>query len=228
MAAVTRRDRLRSQKHALVDRANAIMMTTIAITSVIVVFSFFAGKALIGQYSYQNKVIGQKKDTLKQVKQNSKNADQLVASYKAFATEPINILGGDPNGSGPKDGDNPRIVLDALPSQYDFPGLISSLEKLLVGGGYRIDSIGGTEQPDLETEATGTNPTVVEIPFPIAIAANYGDVQRLVSMLESSIRPIYINTMTLSGTDADMRLTLDAKTFYQPEKKFDVTSEVVK
>lgn len=229
MAIPHKHDRLRSQKHALVDRANAVMLSTIAITSVIVVFSFFIGKALIGQYAYQNKVIKEKKATLNQAKKNKANADQLVNSYKSFATDPINVLGGDPAGDGPRDGDNPRIVLDALPSQYDFPGLISSLEKLLISGGYTIDTLGGQEEA-VATEGDPANPTpqTTEMPFSFVVTSTYGSVQQLTSTLEASIRPIHITHMTLQGTDAILKLTVDAKTFYQPLVTFSPVKEVLK
>lgn len=225
--AGTHHDKVRSKKHALVDKANSTMLLTIGVTSVIVVFSLFAFKALIGQYSYQNKVIKQKKATLKQVQANKKNAEQLVSSYKAFVAEPINVLGGDPKGTGPRDGDNPRIVLDALPSQYDFPGLASSLEKIISGSGLKIDGIGGTEQVPGEETLTAT-PVPTEMVFPIAVQASYGDVQKLITTLESSIRPIYLTRLTIEGTEATMRLSAEAKTYYQPIKTFTETKEVVK
>jgi len=218
----------RSKKHALIDKANATTMAAIAATSVVVVFSLVAGRSLLRQYSYQNQVIKQKKLTLMQVTDSSKNVTKLVSSYKAFAGGSVNVLGGSPTGTGPLDGDNPRIVLDALPSKYDFPGLISSLEKLVSSGGYAINSIGGTEEAGAGLELPGPNPVLVEVPFPITITADYGGAQRFITTLEASIRPVYITNLSLTGNDASIQLTLKAKTFYQSEKTFDVTNEVVK
>lgn len=218
----------RSKKHALIDKANATTMVAIAATSVVVVFSLVAGRSLLGQYSYQNQVIKQKKLTLAQVSDSSENVTKLVSSYKAFAGGSVNVLGGSPTGSGPLDGDNPRIVLDALPSKYDFPGLISSLEKLVSSGGYTINSIGGAEIVGAGQELPGPSPVLVEIPFPVTITADYAGIQKFIATLEASIRPMYITNLSLSGTDASMQLTIKAKTFYQSEKTFDVTNEVIK
>lgn len=218
----------RSKKHALIDKANATTMVAIAATSIVVVFSLVAARSLLRQYSYQNQVIKQKKLTLVQVTNSSENVTKLVSSYKAFAGGSVNVLGGSPTGAGPLDGDNPRIVLDALPSKYDFPGLISSLEKLISSGGYSINTIGGAEVAGAGLELPGPNPVLVEIPFPVAISASYADTQGFIKILEASIRPMYITNLSLTGTDASMLLTINAKTFYQSEKTFDVTNEVVK
>src|SRR5262245_18703411 len=117
-----------SHKHVLIDKANQVALIALSAAVVILMFSLFATQALIKQNAYNQKVIGAKKEALKQIKQNRANVDELVKSYEAFASEPVNIIGGNPTGSGPKDGNNPKIVLDSLPSKYDFPGFASSME----------------------------------------------------------------------------------------------------
>ena len=166
-----------SGKRLMIDRANATMLVVIGVTSFIVVFSLVSIRALVSQGAYQNRVIKAKQKALTQLEKNNKNVSSLVASYKSFAEEKVNVIDGNPTGSGPRDGDNPKIILDALPSKYDFPGLISSLEKLLSSGGYKIDSIGGTDDEINQLNAASDKPVPIEIPFPVAVETDYTGVQ---------------------------------------------------
>lgn len=215
-------------KRLLIDKANATMLVLIGITAFFVAFSLVSSKALISQSSYQSRVLSEKNKALKQLKENKKNVDSLVGSYKSFAEEKVNILDGSPAGTGPRDGDNPRIVLDALPSKYDFPGLISSLEKLLKDGGYKIESIGGSDDELAQQNASTSKPAAIEIPFPVAISTNYQGAQNFLTTLERSIRPIKVNLMSVTASGSDLRITITGKTYYQPEKTLKITSKVVK
>jgi hypothetical protein len=134
-----------STKRLQINKASATMVLPLTIASFITVFSLVATRALLSQRSYQSRVISEKEKAKKQLKENIVEVEKLRAQYKGFADAPTNVLGGDPRGAGEKDGDNARIVLDALPSKYDFPALATSLEKLLTNGGYKIESIAGSD-----------------------------------------------------------------------------------
>ncbi len=130
-----------SAKRLAIDKANSTVLIAVGIACFVVVLCSVAGKSLIDQMRYQSKVIGQKEDTLVLSKKNEKAAEQLKTSYQEFASRKENVLGGNSSGTADRDGDNARIVLDALPSKYDFPALTTSLEKLLTGNGFKLDSI---------------------------------------------------------------------------------------
>src|SRR6185436_19057656 len=97
----------------------------------ITVFSLMASRGLLGQRSYQARVINEKGKAVKQLQSNVAATKSLVDSYSNFTSLSSNVLGGNPRGTGDKDGDNGKIVLDSLPSKYDFPALTTSLEKIL-------------------------------------------------------------------------------------------------
>src|SRR5882762_6204910 len=130
-----------STKRALIDKANSQVVIVTSIAAFILVFSMVATKTLISQATYQNRVIGAKKTAVKQLKADIKATDTLKSSYKAFVSTAQNAIGGNPDGTGQQDGNNTKIVLDALPSSYDFPALATSLDKLLTGQGVTINSI---------------------------------------------------------------------------------------
>ncbi|MDQ3093598.1 MAG: hypothetical protein M3Q70_00265 [bacterium] len=223
-----------SRKHVLIDKANQVALIALSAAVAIFIFSIFASWALIKQNSYNQRVISQKKKALSQIKTNKANIDQLIKSYESFATEPVNVIGGNPTGSGPKDGDNPRIILDALPSQNDFPGLASSLEKLIqTQGGLSISNLGGSDTgtavtPGIDAVALAPASGPQTVIIPLGINSTYAQLQTFVRSLEASIRPIYVDRLSIGGSDANMSLNLDLTTYYQPEKTFTVRSEVVK
>lgn len=217
-----------STKRSLISKASSTMVLTTTLAAFVVVFCLVASKTLLSQANYQNKVIGVKKDAVSQLKDNIAARDSLVTSYQAFVDTPQNILGGDPSGSGEQDGDNAKLVLDSLPSKYDFPALATSLEKMINAQGLQIVGITGTDQEVQEKGKTEGAPQAVAMPFEIQVSGSYEAVQGLVRMFGNSIRPFQIQTIELGGSQTNMTATINAQTFYQPEKTFKVQTEVLR
>lgn len=218
-----------STKKIQIDKANASMVAFLATAAFIAVFSLVASRALLGQRSYQSRLITEKKKALAQLKSNNQAATQLVDSYKAFVSAPNNIIGGSPTGSGDRDGDNAKIVLDALPSKYDFPALATSLEKLLASKNYKIESITGTDDEinqSAASEASAAAP--VEIPFEVAVSGNFDTAQGVLDIFQHSIRPIKITTLGFSGGDNTLKIQITGLTYYQPQKTVKIIQKVVK
>ena len=218
-----------SIKRLQIDKANARMVISISAASFIVVFSLVASKALLGQRGYQSRVIAAKVKAVNQLKQNVSAAQTLVNSYTAFVSAPDNVLGGSTKGNGDRDGDNAKIVLDALPSKYDFPALATSLEKILTSQNYKINSIAGTDD-ELQQQNTLSSPAPkpIEIPFQISVSGNYSAMQNFINTLERSIRPIQVQTISFSAGSGGLQGTISAKTFYQPEKSLTITTKEIK
>jgi Tfp pilus assembly protein PilO len=124
---------------------------------------------------------------------------------------------------------NSKIVLDALPSKYDFPALATSLEKILTDGGYKIESIIGTDdEANQNLMEESPDPQPVEMPFEITAGGSYPAIQKLINDFERSIRPFNVTSLELSGTDDNMRIDMQAKTYYQPEKTLEIKTKVVR
>jgi hypothetical protein len=219
-----------SIKHALVDKANTTIVAITAAAGFIIVFCLVASFTLFSQLTYQNRIVSAKKQTLTQIKADLTAVDSLKKSYRAFTSTSTNVIGGDPEGATARDGDNAKIVLDALPSKYDFPALANTLEGILTGQNVQIQSIAGTD--DSLTNATGSSatPAAVAMPFQLSVSGNYGAIQSVISTFEKSIRPFQIQTLEVSGgEDQDqVTLTITAQTYYQPEKSLNLTTKVVK
>jgi hypothetical protein len=215
----------KSDKHEKVDRENTKIVSAVGVAAFIVVFGLFSVRALVSQSLYQGKVISEKEATLDQLEDNRASVDNLRNLYTAFVSESENVIGGSPDGDGPKDGDNAKIVLDALPGEFDYPGVASSLEKILTDGGYRIESIGGTEDASL---AGSDSSAAVDVPYPFSIRASPKATENLLNTLESSIRPIYVDSLTIRSNEGGLRTSFGIRTFYQPGVDFSLGEKVVR
>jgi hypothetical protein len=217
-----------SHKRLLISKANAQIILFTSGACFIVIFSLVASYILFGQLNYQNRVIGKKKTALTQLHKDIDNTQELVTQYKTFVGSTQNVLAGDPNGTGGHDGDNAKIVLDALPSKYDFPALATSLEKLITDQGGVIEDIGGIDDEIAQTDSSAAAPAPVEVPFQVSVSGNYETVKKIVDVFQRSIRPIKVQTLEITGGENDMTLKISAVTYYQPEKSLNIRTEVVK
>ncbi len=218
-----------STKRLAIDKANATIVIAVAVATFIVIFCLVASKALYSQMRYQSKVSSQKETALKTLQENLQTADQLTTSYKAFADQSVNVLGGNPQGDADKDGDNPRIILDALPSQYDFPALTTSIEKLLNDHGFSITSISGSDEEATQaSKDSSVDPAPVEMPFTVEITTGDQRGRDLMELFERSIRPMQVDKLSLESQNGQLKLTVTAKSYYQPAKSLNVRTEVVR
>lgn len=219
-----------STKRLAIDKANAQIVAIVGVASFVTVFCLVASQAVWSQNQYQARVTKAASKAHTQLIGNAQAYNNLQKSYEAFDNSPTNIIGGSSSGSGQNDGDNASIILDALPSSYDFPALTSSIEKILTNGNFTVSTIGGTDdQVAQQSNALSTNPQPVSMPFSFTVTnANYSAIQQLITTLQLSIRPLQIDSLTLSGGVNDMQLTVNAHTYYQPGKNLGITKQVVK
>lgn len=217
-----------SMKHIQISKANAVMVGVISVGVFLVIFSVFSIRALVDQRTYQNRVLNGKETALRQLRSNLEAAQNLAGSYETFVNRPDNIINGVANGNSDRDGDNSKIILDALPSKYDFPGLISSLEKVLTDNNFNIVGVSGEDNELQEAETSTASPEPVGMPFTISVEGSYDSVQRLLLILERSIRPINIKQLDFSGGDDNIQLDITAKSYYLPSKRFEVLTREVK
>lgn len=216
-------------KRALISKANSSMVIATTAAAFVLVFALVSGKSLISQMAYQNRVISHKKAALTQLKNDLEARDSLQASYNSFIAENPNVIGGSADGTGEEDGDNATLILDSLPSYYDFPALTTSLEKIINTQNLSILGITGTDQEATEgANQSSPTPQAVAMPFEVSVSGSYQSVQSLTDVFQKSIRPFQIQTMHLSGDEGSMTADINAQTFYQPGKSLNIKSEVVK
>jgi Tfp pilus assembly protein PilO len=220
---------VKSIKRNLISKANTTIVAVTAGACFIVVFSLVASVTLVGQFKYQNKIISAKREARDTLKKDIESTKTLAAAYRAFTTTSQNVLDGDPNGQGGQDGNNAKIVLDALPAKYDFPALATSLEKILNNQAVTIRSIGGTDDV-LNTANTSlsTSPQATAMPFKISVSGDYDSMRNVVNALERSIRPIDVQSISITGNQTELTMEVTAQTYYQPGKDLKIGTKVIK
>lgn len=215
-------------KHAQIDKAQVTMVAAVSVAVFLTIFAAISVYSLSQKRSYQDRVIAAREKARDQLDQNIQASNQLTESYKQFVSEPENIIGGSATGSGDRDGDNARIVLDALPSKYDYPALMTSLEKVIKQRGLSIDSISGTDDEIAQLQASDSSQTV-EMPFDVTVRGDYAKIQDIIKLFERSIRPFNIQEITFKAVDdKEITATVKAKSYFQPEKKLEFKTEVIK
>lgn len=219
-----------SNKRVAIDKASAQMVAVVAVAAFVTVFCLMASKAVLSQNQYNSRVMSAKQKANNQLQDNIKAFDDLQDSYKAFNSTSTNVIEGLAAGTADNDGSNSKIILNALPSTYDFPALTSSLEKILKDRGLKVSSISGTDdQVNQQTNTSSSTPQPVEIPFTFTVTgANYTSVNEVFKALQSSIRPFQVDTVDVSGGGNDMSVTVNAHTYFQPSRSLNPTTKVIK
>lgn len=219
-----------STKRVAISKANAQMVVIVGVAAFVTVFCLVAAKTVFSQTRYQARVTSAEEKAHSQLQDNLQTYSQLASAYKTFDSASTNAIGGSKDGTGGNDGPNSKIILDALPSSYDFPALTSSIEKVLNDNGLKVSSITGTDE-ELSQQKNSSSPTPqsVQMPFSFTIVnASYPAIGQLMAKLQQSIRPIQIDSIDLSGGVNNMTATVKAHTYYQPAKSVSITEKVVK
>lgn len=213
-----------NSKRVQVDKDKTTIFAIVSVAAFITVASLMVARGLWSQTAYLSKVADKKEVAVKQLEANKSAVVTLEESYKKFKEQTPNLLGGSIEGASEKDGDNAKLILDSLPSKYDFPALTTSIERLLVG--YGINGITGVD--DTVAQQT-TDPAigVVEIPFSVDVYSNYEGIKELINSLHKSIRPFQVTKLEFRGTNDRLQAFISAKTFYQPERGLEITEEPV-
>lgn len=216
-----------SNKHALIDKANSTVTITVAVAAFVVFFSLASSWSLFSQRNFQARVIDHKEKAVSQLEENKKAVDEIDKSYQEFIAQDPNALGGSIKGEGEKDGDNAKIVLDALPSKYDFPALIASVEKLLQDSNFPIIEVSGSDD---EVQQKGENQAVelTEVPFQFKTVGQDSAVFDLLAKLEGSIRPLSASAVVFTFTDEGLEVDYSGTTYFLPETTLKIEEKVVR
>lgn len=215
------------------DKTNSRILAVVVVAVFVSVFCLMSSKALLGQAAYQRRLLGARRITIGQLKNDKTAATTLVDQFvKVFqGSSPTNVLGGKAVASGntaPPDGDNASIVLDSLPTTYDFPALISSVEKILSNDSISSPQINGTDQSATADNKPSDNPKPITIDLTVAGQGSYDHAQKLIADFERSTRPFDITSLQLTGSSSFMSFQMNVHTYYQQAKTLGIGSKEVK
>jgi len=216
-----------SIKRVALDKANTQTIIVAAVGAFIIVFCIVASNYLLGLRSYQQKIINADQVAYNQLKIVNANAKLLTNNFDKFVNQNPTLIG-KPIAKGKIKYNNGVLILDALPSQYDFPAMITSIDKILQSDNFDIQSIGGSDLSASTPSTPSSNPQPVAMPFNFTIQnVTYPNIHKLFVQMQESILPLQVESVSLSGTDSSMSLSVDAQTYFQPGKVFKIGQETI-
>lgn len=200
------------KKRQAISSANRTMFIWVAIASVAVSILLVGAQFLYKQFLYNNKVFAAKSKAASTLAENQQN---IVKLKEAFG--PLDA-GVDKNVSSTK-------VLNALPREKDSSAFGTSLQQIIAPlSGVTLEAVSIEGQAEEEvTETTGPQP----IKASVTVSGSYDQILAFVRDLERVIRPTTIETMNVTGSDANTRLAIDITTYYQTSKGVEIKKEVV-
>ena len=214
-------------KGSQMDKGQKRLIILVSLSTIVTIFCLVSTETLIDYASYHRRELSAKRAVVKQLEANIATATTLESQYQSFNDINPNFIGGkntsDPN-TLPPDGDNARLVLNALPSKYDFPALISSVSKILTNDAVTNPGIAGTDLSATTASTPSVSPSPVEIPLSINGVASYTGAQNLIRDLERSIRPFNITTLDFGGSNSTISISIGLTTYFQPAKVLGIGS----
>ncbi len=210
-------------KKLRIDKDKTFIFAVVSVAAALTVAALVITKGVWGQASYLGAVANKKEVAVQQLEANKQALGSLEDAYRTFDGQSPNLLDGNPESTDGWGGSNATLVLDALPSKYDFPALAASIEKLLMG--YNITGITGSDDSVAQTGANASGP--VEMPFSFSVTTSYDGFKQLVTSFNRSIRPFQITMLDLSGSSMNLQVDIQAQTFYQPERGLQIEEVIV-
>lgn len=211
------------KKRQQIELAGRNMFIWVVVAAVAVSFCLATGQYLFSKWQYNNKVLGAKYMASDTLSQNITNARALKDEVDSLvANNDLASVKTDSNDS------NLKSILDALPTLSDPSALATSLQQVVLNSsGVTIETI-SVPQETADAAATELPPTPQEMKISFIVSGSYDKIRSLLHDLERTIRPIKVTGISLTGSDANLRATIEATTFYQPSKTVTAKTEVIK
>lgn len=200
-----------TNKREKITQANSTVFVAVAIAAVVTMFSLMSLRFLWIKKAYNDRVIGAKTTARSAIESNLQGLDSLNNQYPELRDRASN---------------NAKTILHALPPNYDYAALVTSMEYLAQTSGVRlVGGVGQDQSAAAMKEQNISQPQ--EIPLSLSVEGTYEGIVRYIDALERSIRPVIVTSVSLNGNNTSLQATLQAKTYYQPARTLDVAKEEI-
>ncbi|MEP6710110.1 MAG: hypothetical protein ABJA64_00130 [Candidatus Saccharibacteria bacterium] len=220
------------RKRQQIAKANRMMFVWVACVSAVVGVAAVASVFLFQKMIFNEKVLAEKQKTASILRDNNAAVDGLKANVRVLNTNQALL------DSRAQTDDKPlQVILDALPADANSSALGASLQEVLLkSDGVTIESL--TVNPVAGVEASqdsassgdvssGTN--TIDFSFTVSAGANQANALRdLLRRLESSIRAIDVQSLTVEMQGSKILLTAQAQAFYEPAITAGLKDKVVR
>lgn len=219
------------RKRQQIASSNKTMFMWVAGASVIVAFALVGSIFLVKQIVFTEKILMEKGKTVSNLNENIQAAGELDKAVNNLRAND-NLAAARSSASS----NNLDVVIDAMPYAADPVSLGSSLQTALLTG-ISIQSLSvDTPSADGSTVGASTNTSTLQtvgtaqpITFSFKATGSSDQLKDLFDRLDRSIRPIQIMSLQLeSAGQGKLTATVQAATFYQPQKKLELQQKVVK
>ncbi len=207
-------------KHVKIKNSSKIVYITIMVSAIVIAFSLAILNSLYGQWRFNERLHAEKERVLDKLETNLANAKSLKSSFASLeaAGEIIPGQNGRPNST---------VILDALPSRYDYPALATAMDVLAEESGVILDSFDG-EDAETQAEVSAVEPRPIEIEYTMSVTGSYDQINQFMQNIERSIRPISLSDVALSGKTTELRGAFSMITYYQPTVDLNVITRTFK
>lgn len=194
-----------NSKRDLIEKAKSSQFFIVIIASIVVSASIIGTKILWTQRSYQAQIIDAKSEADDKLDQNIKAVSGLKEEFDKMERSTITS----------------SLVLDSLPSKYDFPALLTTIEKMTALSGVGLKTITGQ---DLTASAVNTEgqPVPIAMPFTVSIGGSYDDIKKFVANMNKSIRPFQIDEIKIDASEGGIEVEFKMTTYYMPSKSLEI------
>ncbi|MDO8336362.1 MAG: hypothetical protein Q7T74_06300, partial [Candidatus Saccharibacteria bacterium] len=199
--------------------------------SVLVAFAVVVSVFLAKQIIFTEKVLIEKNNTIGTLEQNLKTSSELDKNVKKLRADK-NLTSVRSSASD----NNLDVVIDAMPYKADDVALGSSLQTALLTSA-TIESL-SVESTDsaAESGSSSTDTSALEqvgdaqpVVFSFKATGTSEQLEDILDRLNRSIRPIHVISLQLESAGANnLTATVQAVTYYQPQKTVELKEKVVK
>lgn len=217
------------RKRQLIENASKRMFIWVAIAAAVVGTASVVSISMYQRLVFNNKVIGAKQETVRNLKNNNEIVDDLKSNVRVLNTNEALRATPRLEGSEPV-----SVILDSLPSQANSSAFGASLQqKILTVNGVTIETL--TVDPIAGVEDVGESASMEaaaegEISFNFTVTADSGNekaLKEVLSRIEHSIRIINLSNVKIEQSNSRITLTAAGKAYYQPEMKIEFTKKTV-
>ncbi len=197
MAAAAKSSKVVAQRES---KANTYIAIVAVITVLVVVVCGFIAKSLIGSIITDSQLIIKQNTANNDLSTKLQNIPQLINNYNSLSNKQ-------------------QLIADALPSNPDFPQLVSIAQAMSLDSGVTLKSVAPTANSGTgSTTATPTPGSSVgaqPYQFNVQVEGTYGQVVQFFKDIELSARPIKVLSTQLTGDGTALQADISLQTYYE-------------
>jgi hypothetical protein len=212
------------------NKAKNYILIVVIVTFLVVIGSGLFAKALLGSIILDSKLIIYTNKANGDLTQKLQDIPQLISNYNSLGT-------------------NQSLIAAALPTNPDFPALVSVSAAMATDSGATLKSV-APDASELETTTTSSTPsstgtsatatgsttstaatgasTPQTYDFDVVIVGTYSQVVQYFQDIEKSARPMKVASTTLTGDGGSLQVSAVIETYYQAAANTSDTTGTVK